>query len=210
MTAPHAAHASDAGNHGNPRTISLYAAACQVLRHPRSGWGAIAARPHSASALIMRLILPGSLVSALAVTAGITWFNRDWHDDFGYSAPASQALSIGFATLALSALYALVLAGVFTLTGKMYRSRGSYVQALLLVAYGTLPVWIAGAFMFLMPAALLGMLVFVYACLIYSQGAHAVLGIAESETTEFVAISLLLAALVMTVLSMMASALHMV
>ncbi len=210
MTAPHAAHASDSDNHSHPSIIGLYAAAFQLLRHPRSGWGAIAARPHSASALIMRLIFPGSLVSALAVTAGITWFNREWHDDFGYSAPAGQALFIGCATLTLSVIYALVLAGVFTLIGKMYRSRGSYAQALLLVAYGTLPVWIAGAFMFLMPAALLGMLAFVYACLLYSHGAHVLLGIADSETTEFVAISLLLAAIVMTVLSMMASALHIV
>ena len=184
--------------------------ALHLLRHPQTGWHAIAAQPIAASALLMRLIVPGSLVSTLAVTVGITWFNRDWHPDFGYSPAADQALSIGLATLLLSVAYALVLAAVFTRIGKMYGSRGGYAQALLLVAYGTLPVWIAGAFMFLMPAALLGMLGFVYACLLYSQGSHVVLGVAESETTEFVAISLLLAAIVMTVLGMMAAALHIV
>ena len=199
MTVPPAAHA---------RTTSLYSAARHLLRHPRTGWDAIAARPHTASALITRLIVPGSLVSALAVTAGITWFNREWNADFGYSAPASQALSIGLATLALSVVYAVVLAAVFILIGKMYRSRGNYAQALTLVAYGTLPVWVAGAFMFFMPAAVPAMVAFVYTCLLYSHGTHVLLGIAESESTEFVAISLLLAAVVMTVLGMIASAFH--
>ncbi len=159
-------------------------------------------------ALIAHLIFPGSLVSALAVMAGITWFNREWSADFGYSAAAGQALSIGSATLILSVIYALVLAAVFSGVGRMYNSRARYLAALTLVAYGSLPVWVAGAFMFLMPAAMLGMLAFVYACLLYSHGAHTLLGIDQSECTEFAAISLLLAAIAMTFLGMVASALQ--
>ena len=135
-----------------------YRLALHLLRHPHTGWNAIAAQPIAAGALIMRLIVPGSLACALAVTAGITWFNRDWNPDFGYSPATDQALSIGLATLVLSVAYALVLAAVFTRIGKMYGSRDGYAHALALVAYGTLPVWISGAFMFLLPAALLGML----------------------------------------------------
>lgn len=207
MTTPQGTHAGNAGNAG---TIGLYSEARHLLRHPRTGWDAIAARPHTASALNTRLILPGSLISALAVTAGITWFNREWNADFGYSAPASQALSIGLATLILSVIYALVLAAAFTGVGRMYRSRTGYLAGLTLAAYGSLPVWIAGAFMFLLPATLLGMLAFVYACLLYSHGAHTLLGIDEGESPEFVAISLLLAAIVMTLLGMAASALQIV
>lgn len=189
-------------------TSTRYALALHLLLHPRTGWGAIAARRHTAGGLVAGLILPGSLTSALAVIAGITWFNRDWHAHFGYSAPASQALPIGLATLTLSVIYALVLAAVFTGIGRMYSSRGGYTQALALAAYGTVPVWIGGAFMFLLPAALPGMLAFVYACLLYSHGAHTLLNVAEAEATEFVAIALLLAAIAMTLFGMVASALH--
>ena len=182
--------------------------ALHLLRHPRTGWTAIAAHPHTLSALAARLILPGSFVSALAVTAGITWFNHEWNADFGYSAPASRALPIGLAMLTLSVIYTLVLAAVFTGIGRMYRSRASYMAALTLAAYGSLPVSIAGAFMFLMPAVLLAMLAFVYTCLLYNHGAHVLLHVAEAESSEFVAISLLLAAIAMTLFSMVASALR--
>ena len=169
-----------------------------LLRHPRTGWEAVAASRCSITALFAKFIFPGSLLSALAVTLGVALFNREWSADFGYDAPPGKAFTIGLATLLLSIFYTFVLAWVFARMGAMYRSCRDFGPALTLATFGSLPVWFAGVFMFFMPATLLGMLGFVYTCLLYSNGAATLLGVKENETPEFVAVSLLLATLIMT------------
>ncbi len=181
-----------------------------VLKDPAAGWGALAASRISVSALFTRMILPASLVSALAVTLGTAVFNREWSPDFGYDTRAENALGVGAATLLLLVTYAFVLAWVFTRMGRMYRSSDNFADAFKVVAYGTLPVWVVGACMFFMPMALVGMAAFVYTCLLYSIGAGAVLGVKEGETAEFVAISLLLATIIMTGFGVAASAIGLV
>lgn len=181
-----------------------------LLKDPAAGWGAVAARRISVSALFTRMILPASLLSALAATLGTAVFNREWDVNFGYDTRAENAFAVGAATLLLLVSYTFVLAWVFTHMGKVYRSSGSYADALKVVAFGTLPVWVVGAFMFFMPMALVGMAAFVYTCLLYSIGAGVVLGVKEGETAEFVAISLLVATIIMTVFGMAASAVGLV
>lgn len=170
-----------------------------LLRHPHSGWLAIAAIPHSAGTLLTRLVVPGALASALASTLGVALLNREWSADFGYDAPAAQAVPIGLVLLFGSVGYTCLLAWVFARMGALYGSRRAFTPALTVAAYGALPVWISGAFLFFMPAILLSMIAFVYTCLLYSNGAAAVLGVKEREAPEFVAVSLLLAALITTV-----------
>ncbi len=182
--------------------------ALDLLRHPPSGGRAIAAQPDPPGRLFVHLILPGATVSALAATAGVAWFNRDWNADFGYSAPPQQALAIGLAVWLFSTLYPLLLAWVFARCAALYRGGGNYAAALALAAHGTVPVWIAGACLFFMPAVLLGMPAFLYACLLYSNGASTLLGVREDDTAQLVAVTLLLTAILMSALGMAGAALR--
>lgn len=182
------------------------AQALLFLSAPRRGGVVLADTAASVSALLWRLVLPGALASALAVTVGVLVFNRDWDADLGYDTHPGSVGTLGALVFLLSVAYAFVLAGAFTCVGRLYRSRCSYADAFKVVAYGTLPVWIAGALMFFMPMVLGGMAAFVYSCLLYSVAADLVLGVPERETTEFVAISLLLAGVVMTMIGMAAAA----
>ena len=181
-----------------------------VLTNPSAGWGVVAASRASIGALMIRMILPAAMVAALAATIGTAVFNREWSVNFGYDTRAENAFDVGAATLLLLVSYSLVLAWVFARMGKLYQSSSNYADALKVVAFGTLPVWVVGAFMFFMPMALVGMAAFVYTCLLYSIGAGVVLGVKEAETAEFVAISLLVATIIMTVFGMAASAVGLV
>ncbi len=185
--------------------MTHFAKALLFLRAPRRGAAALAGDTAGVGALLWRLVLPGSTVSALAAMVGVLVFNRDWNADFGYDTRPDRAGALGALALLLSLAYAFVLAGVFTGVARLYRSDCSYTEAFRVVAYGTLPVWIAGAFMFFMPMVLGGMAAFVYSCLLYSVAAELMLGVPERETTEFVAISLLLAGVAMTLIGMAAA-----
>jgi hypothetical protein len=186
--------------------MTHFAKALLFLTAPRRGGTVLAADPVALGTLLWRLVLPGSLASAVAVMVGVLFFNRDWDANFGYDTRSGSAGLLGVLALLLSLAYAFVLAGVFMRVARLYRSECSYTDAFKVVAYGTLPVWVAGAFMFFMPMVLAGMAAFVYSCVLYSIAADTVLGVPERETTEFVAISLLLAGVAMTAIGMIATA----
>ena len=96
-----------------------------LLMNPSAGWAALTASPQSVAKLLTRMILPASLVSALAVTLGTAVFNREWMMDFGYDTRAENAFAVGTAALVLLVSYTFVLAWVFTRMGKLYGSSGN-------------------------------------------------------------------------------------
>lgn len=184
--------------------------ALKVLIAPHSGWIAVADMQLSIGTLAKWIIVPAALAGALAATLGTAVFNREWNAQFGYDTRAENALTVGGSTLLLLLTYSFVLAWVFARMGRMYRSSSDYAAALKVVAYGTLPMWLAGAFMFFMPMVIVGLAAFVYTCLQYSIGAGIVLGVKDAETAEFVAISVLLASILMTGFGMAASAIGLI
>ena len=100
-----------------------------------------------------------------------------------------------------------VLAFVFQQLGRMYASNRDFNAALKVAAFGSVPVWCTGPFMFLMPVILIGMAAFVYSCVLYSIGAQAVLGVKAGDANEFIGIALLLSSVLLAIAGMAAVAL---
>ncbi|MGB8339159.1 MAG: hypothetical protein WCD07_10390 [Burkholderiales bacterium] len=64
------------------------------------------------SELISAYVIPFSVLNAVVVFAGMTYFNSDWNLDFGYRVAPEQILPATMATLMLSLPSVLLLASV--------------------------------------------------------------------------------------------------
>ena len=178
-----------------------------VVTDPHTAWPLIAATPLPTRDLLLRYLLPLSLATAASVALGVARLNRDWNFDFGYNIAAERAWGVGAATFLFAILATLVFAWVFQQLGRMYGSRRDFNAALKVAVFGATPVWATGVFMFFMPVIIIGMAAFVYSCVLYGIGAHAVLGVKDSEQNEFIGIALLFASMILAVIGMAAVAL---
>lgn len=174
------------------------------MSDPHATWPLIAAAKVPTRDLLLHTILPFASVTATAVTLGVLAFNRDWNFDFGYNIAPERAWSIGGATLMFVVLAVCVLALVFQQLGRMYASSRDFNAALKVAAFGSVPVWCTGPFMFFMPVILIGMVAFVYSCVLYGIGAQAVLGVKAGDANEFIGIALLLASVLLAIAGMAA------
>lgn len=176
-----------------------------MLLSPRPMWRVIAAESRSGFRLFVFYILPFSLAAGAAVTVGVSTFNREWHEDLGYGARAVDAIPIGMVTAIFAAFSTYVLAWVFQRMAGLYKARFDFVTALAVSVYGTIPIWLIGTTLFFMPMVVPGLLAFGYSCMLYSMGAEEVLGIPRREAPEFVAMSLLFSAIILSIAGMLAA-----
>lgn len=176
-----------------------------MLLSPRPLWQVIAAESRSGFRLFVFYILPFSLAAGVAVAVGVSTFNREWNEDLGYGARAVDAVPIGMVTVIFTAFSTYALAWVFQRMAGLYKARFDFVTALTVAVYGTIPLWLAGTTMFFMPMVVPGMLAFGYSCMLYTMGAEELLGIATTEAPEFVAMSLLFSAIILSIAGMLAA-----
>jgi hypothetical protein len=165
----------------------------------RPDWAALARDPLPASTLWLRIALPCSLGVALALATGSALFNRDWHADWGYSTRLEDAPRVALTALLVSAGAPLLLAAIMQRVAAMYRARPGFAAALRVAVHGSLPLWLAGLTLFLMPMLLLGFPAALMALSHYGAGARALLGIAPGESAEFVGITMLLFAVLLSI-----------
>lgn len=164
---------------------------------PRATWPLVGAAALNTRDLLLHYILPFASITATAVTLGVLAFNRDWNFDFGYNIALERAWHIGGATLLFVVLAMCVLAFVFQQLGRMYASSLDFNAALKVVAFGSMPLWCTGPFMFFMPVILIGMAAFVYSCVLYGIGAQAALGVKAGDANEFIGIALLFSSVIL-------------
>ncbi|MFN0160029.1 MAG: YIP1 family protein [Burkholderiales bacterium] len=164
----------------------------------RPDWAEIAHRRDPVARLWLRIALPYSAGVGIALYLGSAIFNRDWHQMWGYSMGAADALRVGLGALSLSAAAPLVLAAVMQRLARMYRQRPDYAAAFRVAVHAARPLWLAGLTLFLMPMFIVGMLAALISLSQCGAGACALLGIKQEESTEFVGISILVFAIVLS------------
>ena len=166
----------------------------------------IAAEKTTVDALIGHYVFPLSLLAPIASMVGMAVFNTSWSDGHGYRVPAQDILAAGTTTLFASILSVPVLAGIFVLIAPMYGSSRNYGDALKVATFGTVPVMLAGATLFIPVMAMVGLVAFVHSLFLYWQGAWLILNVGAGHQAEFVGISMVLMCIVSIVAGAVASA----
>ena len=162
------------------------------LLEPEGLWPAVDERLGSGGARFALLAQP--LVGALGVTVaseiGVRVFNGEWHPVFGYSAlpdvAGTRMLLLWLALATAPFVQTLIALAVLPLYNCSRRPLATYA----VFAVGSVPLYVAGLALLLLPGILLVCLAGFVSLAWWSQGAHALLGVPRSETIEFVVIAL--------------------
>ena len=138
------------------------------------------------------LALAGSFVVTLASEIGIRIFNTDWDRTLGYSVQPNRdwqpfwTVWVGFtiATIVQGLVGAALL--------KIYSKPQRWLRGVAVAIIGTIPMYVTGITLVLLPGILLFAIAFVISCGWWASGNRRLLGLTQSESFEHVAVSLML------------------
>jgi hypothetical protein len=149
--------------------------------------------PRASLARLLATIVAGAALSAVAVYIGSRWLTMLWNVELGFLPVAAGRIDPMRATLLALVAGPLLLAAAFCAAAPLFGRPRQPLAALAVAVIGMTPIYLAGAAMFFAPAVLLMALAFMVTCYRWGQGARRLLGIADSEIAEFIAIALLAA-----------------
>ena len=139
----------------------------------------------------MLIPVVGALGVATAAEIGVRVFNTAWHPVFGYSArPDIEGSRVRLLWLAL-ALAPLIQAAVSVMILPLYRLRRRWREALSVAVVGTIPLYVGGLALVLLPGLLLVLLASFVSFVWWSTGARELLEVPREETIEFVTVTVL-------------------
>jgi hypothetical protein len=151
---------------------------------PNAVWRELSAHPQPPWRLFNRIVLPFSVVIALAHHVGWTWFDSDWNAAYGYRNEhvfgAAALPLVWLSVLAGPPLMAAILAWLAPWCG----GRRDFAAGFNVSTFGTLPLFVTGCFLFFMPMIVACLFAFVYSCWLYAQGARVLLGVPVDESAE--------------------------
>ena len=178
-----------------------------LFLHPREQWRVIAHEAPSPVRLVTHYIAPFSFAVAAAVSLGVAVFNQSWDLDYGYRVAPERWFETGLATFAISMVTVFLFAAVIVCLAPLYKTPRDYGKALIVATMGTLPFWMLGLTLFLLPAIIPCLLAFAHSCYLYSVGLEEVLKVKPSMSHEYVAIAAVFLSLALMVLGALGAAL---
>ena len=163
------------------------------MLEPLSLWESVAARLEVPGALgwLVLVAIVGGLGVAMASEIGVRNFTTDWHQVMGY-APQPDRGWRTFALLWFGLTSAPLIQGIVgAQLLKLYRRPRRWKSALAVAIVGTLPLYLAGLTLVLLPGILVVVIAFLISCSWWSTGGQELLGIAPSESPDYVAATLI-------------------
>lgn len=146
-------------------------------------------------ALLLRYILPLAALAPIASMIGMRTFNREWNPLHGYLVPPENIFAAGATTYFATIGSIFALAAIFMLLAPMFGCARDFVRALKVSTYGSIPVLLAGATLFLPVMAIVGVVALCHTIYLLWLGADRVLHIPDGARAEFVGISIVLLSL---------------
>lgn len=163
-----------------------------LIVSPGEAWDAIRDEPIGVEVLIVRYIVPLSLIPAVASVIGMTTFDRAWDPASGYLVPEHEIFAAGSTTLFGTIFSIFALAGIFRLIAPMYGSSRDYGAALKVATFGAIPVLLAGATLLVPVMIAVPVIGLCHTLYLFWIGVGRVLDVEPGSQTEFIGISITL------------------
>lgn len=163
------------------------------ILEPAGLWDRVARRCQQRGVIGVLVLISvfGALAMTLAAETGVRVFNTEWNPVFGYSArPGSEGAHFALLWLAL-ALAPWFQAAVGVMLLPFYQRPRRWLTAFAVFVVGTIPVYVAGLSLLLLPGILLVVVAFFVSFAWWSAGARELLGVPHGEAIEFVTMTLL-------------------
>jgi hypothetical protein len=160
---------------------------------PEGLWDAVAERLQRPGAMAWLLLVPvvGGLAVGAAAELGVRIFNAEWNPVFGYSARPDREgarLRLLWGALAL-APFVQAAAGIAIL--PFYRAPRRWAAALAVAVIGTIPLYVAGMALIVLPGIIIVLGAFFVSFVWWSIGACQLLQVPAGEGAEFVTVTVL-------------------
>lgn len=160
---------------------------------PEGLWNAVRQRMVRPGAVGWLLLIPivGGLAVAIAAETGVRVFSTEWNSVFGYSArPDTDGARVRLLWIAL-ALAPFVQAAVGLLILPLYGKRRRARAMLAVAVIGTIPLYVTGLSLVLLPGILLVLVAFFVSFVWWNTGACQLLDVPRAEGPEFVTVMVL-------------------
>ena len=150
---------------------------------------------------LFTLALAGAFVVALACEIGVRHFDTDWNATLGYRVERERSWGPFFALWAGFTIAPIVQGLVAAMLLKVYLLPSRWLRGVAVAIVGSVPMYIAGLALVLLPGILLFAIAFIVSCGWWASGHRRLLGIRDSESTEHVAVSLVISGVLMLLVS---------
>lgn len=173
------------------------------LFDPEAWWDFIEPKIDHGGALplLCALALGGGLVIALATEIGIRIFNTDWNYVAGYGMQRDRGWAPFFTLWAVVGLAPFVQGLVSAGLLKLYAHSRRWLRAIAVAVIGSIPVYVAGLSLILLPGILIVIVAFLVSCAWWAGGSRRLLGVAYGDSAEYVAVSLVVSGALLVLLS---------
>lgn len=173
------------------------------LLEPETLWPAVRRYLERPGIFGWLLLIPvvGGFAVAVAAEVGVRVFDSDWNAVFGYSARPDLNGSRFRLLWAALALAPLVQGFVGASLLGFYSQRRRWRAALAVAVIGTVPLYVSGLAMVLLPGIVIVLGGFFVSVVWWATGARDLLGVPASETAEYVVVTLFASSAVLMLFS---------
>lgn len=171
-----------------------------ILKDPKSEWPVIAAESTDVGRLYLEYIIPLSAIPVVVGFISAMWLGSALVATGVTTGGAMWWLGFSIATYVLGLVGIFIDAVVIEWLAPKFKSSGSRVDALKLVAYSMTPVWIAGILQFVPVLGVLAIVAGIYAIYLCYLGLPPVMKTPQDQVVIFMIVSLVVMIVVHVVL----------
>ncbi len=182
----------------------------QLMLHPQAAWEAIAHDEPTAAVLLGKFILPLALLAPVATAVGMRVFDTGWNAEYGYSALRERAFQIATATYIFQIISIYLLAAVFFLLARTEGRKPSFLVALRVAVFGSIPVMLSGALLVIPFNTIFTLVAVMYSFYLYYLGADRLIGIRSADSAMFIGVAMFCMIVLSGVLGGIASSLGLI
>jgi hypothetical protein len=186
---------------------SLQTRVMNMLKSPATEWPAVAAESTDAGRLYREYIIPLSAIPVIATFIGYSIIGASMPFLGFYRRPMVAGVSLMVVSYVMGLISTYVCALVIEWLAPKFKSSGSRLDALKLVAYASTPIWIAGVLNVLPALAMLGLLAGLYAIYVFYLGLPIMMKTPADQVIVYMIVSALVIIVVNIVMMSIATAL---
>lgn len=161
-----------------------------LILDPEREFAQIARTPASSLALMLRYVIPLALLTSVATTVGMRFFDAAWNVSQGYRVPQDRVFVTGIANFVFEVISLPIIATIFFLLMRMDRHHRDFRGAMNVAVYGAIPLMASGVLLFWPINVIVCVIAMLHTFVLYWIGVQRVLNIRPANASIFVALAM--------------------
>jgi hypothetical protein len=178
-----------------------------MMFNPQEEWEAVARDMPGTGVLLRNFLLPLALLAPVATMVGMLMFDSRFSPEYGYSMLRDRAPVIALATFAFQIASIYLLAAVLFLMARTEGRSPSFLVALRVAVFGSIPVMLSGATLVIPFNVVFSLVAAMYSFYLYYLGVERLIGIKPADSAMFIGVVMVCMMVLSSLIGGIASAL---